>query len=319
MGGDRRPGPAGSRQRHARRRPQPPEPRSRRPRHEDQEADGVLRRRRLARRRGEVRVAAAARPSPGPAARRCATTSTRCRTRHTSRCSPSTAASCATGSSTGADAGRAGARSPTSPTTSSAPLVQNLGGHDLGLLLDAYRACDEVHRPAERRVRLHGQGMGAADRRRPAQPRRPPHRRRRSTSCGRSVGLTPDDEWDRFDPDSAAGRLCAAVGGELNNRPAPPRPALPCPAAVGVAGRRPTSTQEAFGRVLDRLGRRRRRSAERIVTTSPDVSVSTNLGGWINKVGVFPPAERPTTSARSRLLRWKQSPTGRTSSSGSAR
>ncbi len=29
------------------------------------------------------------------------------------------------------------------------------------------------------------------------------------------------------------------------------------------------------------------------MTISPDVSVSTNLGGWINKVGVFGPAEEP--------------------------
>jgi Pyruvate dehydrogenase complex, dehydrogenase (E1) component len=27
--------------------------------------------------------------------------------------------------------------------------------------------------------------------------------------------------------------------------------------------------------------------AERVVTTSPDVTVSTNLGGWVNQVGLF--------------------------------
>ena len=70
----------------------------------------------------------------------------------------------------------------------------------------------------------------------------------------------------------------------------PPRPTLPIPDAVGVPAAGPTSTQEAFGRILTRLGDVAG-VAERIVTTSPDVSVSTNLGGWINKVGVFAPAE----------------------------
>ena len=33
-----------------------------------------------------------------------------------------------------------------------------------------------------------------------------------------AFGLTAETEWDRFDPDSAPGRLCAAVGGELAPR-----------------------------------------------------------------------------------------------------
>jgi pyruvate dehydrogenase E1 component len=40
------------------------------------------------------------------------------------------------------------------------------------------------------------------------------------------------------------------------------------------------------------------------------VSVSTNLGGWINKVGVFAPTEAADFLGDGRLLRWKQSPAG---------
>ena len=47
------------------------------------------------------------------------------------------------------------------------------------------------------------------------------------------------------------------------------------------------------------------------MTTSPDVSVSTNLGGWINKMGVFSPAEEQDFLGTGRLLRWRQGPTGR--------
>ena len=46
------------------------------------------------------------------------------------------------------------------------------------------------------------------------------------------------------------------------------------------------------------------------MTTSPDVSVSTNLGGWINKLGVFAPAEATDYLGEGRLLRWKQTPGG---------
>ncbi len=52
------------------------------------------------------------------------------------------------------------------------------------------------------------------------------------------------------------------------------------------------STQETFGRVLTALADDPE-VGRRLVTTSPDVSVSTNLGGWINKMGVFSSAEQP--------------------------
>lgn len=48
-----------------------------------------------------------------------------------------------------------------------------------------------------------------------------------------------------------------------------------------------------------------------MVTLSPDVSVSTNLGGWINKFGVFHPEQQPDYLGSDRLLRWQQGPQGR--------
>jgi pyruvate dehydrogenase E1 component len=47
------------------------------------------------------------------------------------------------------------------------------------------------------------------------------------------------------------------------------------------------STQAGFGALLNELGRGNSELAERIVTTSPDVTVSTNLGGWVNRRGLF--------------------------------
>jgi pyruvate dehydrogenase E1 component len=189
-----------------------------------------------------------------------------------------------------------------------APLVQNLGGHDLGLLLDAYRACDEVtDRPSVVfAYTVKGWGLPIAG--------DPLNHAALLTSeqidaLRTSLGLTPETEWDRFDPASAAGLLCGVTGGELNNVPVPPRPVLPIPVAAGVPAAGQTSTQESFGRILTRLGDVDG-VASRIVTTSPDVSVSTNLGGWINKAGVFAPAAAIDFLGEGRLLRWQQSPAG---------
>ncbi len=190
-----------------------------------------------------------------------------------------------------------------------APLVQNLGGHDLGLLLDSYRACDaEADRPSVVfAYTVKGWGLPIAG--------DPLNHAALLTAAQidelrAEVGLTPATEWDRFPVDSAEGRACAVTGGELNNVVVPPRPVLPIPDATGVPTAAPTSTQEAFGRILTRLGDVAG-VAERIVTTSPDVSVSTNLGGWINKCGVFAPAETVDFLGEDRLLRWRQSPQGR--------
>jgi pyruvate dehydrogenase E1 component len=58
---------------------------------------------------------------------------------------------------------------------------------------------------------------------------------------------------------------------------------LPYPAA----GRKPISTQMGFGQILNELARDDSELASRIITTSPDVTVSTNLGGWVNRRGLF--------------------------------
>jgi pyruvate dehydrogenase E1 component len=47
------------------------------------------------------------------------------------------------------------------------------------------------------------------------------------------------------------------------------------------------STQAAFGKILETYAKQGGALADRIVTTSPDVTVSTNLGPWVNRRGLF--------------------------------
>ncbi|WP_428376534.1 transketolase [Lichenicoccus sp.] len=61
------------------------------------------------------------------------------------------------------------------------------------------------------------------------------------------------------------------------------------------------STQAGFGKILDRIGASGSPLAERIVTTSPDVTVSTNLGPWVNRRGLFARAKLADTFKDERI------------------
>src|SRR3954447_24251822 len=72
-------------------------------------------------------------------------------------------------------------------------------------------------------------------------------------------------------------------------------PAIPAP------GGDEQSTQAAFGRILLELSKAGGELAERIVTTSPDVTVSTNLGAWVNQRGLFRRSDMPDIFARAKI------------------
>ncbi len=57
--------------------------------------------------------------------------------------------------------------------------------------------------------------------------------------------------------------------------------------AIAIDSARETSTQMAFGKILDDLSKGNSGLAARIVTTSPDVTGTTNLGPWVNRRKLF--------------------------------
>ena len=188
-------------------------------------------------------------------------------------------------------------------------LVTDLGGHDHRSLLDAYAQCDAVtDRPSVLfAYTIKGWGLPiAGDPMNHAALLTPDQ----IDEFRSRIGLSEESEWDRFDPASPEGQLCATVGGEINNRAPASRPALPIPERTrDPVTKGETSTQVAFGRVLTSMGELDG-VADRIVTTAPDVSISTNLGGWINKTGVYSPDERDDHGGAERLLKWAPSPSG---------
>lgn len=188
-------------------------------------------------------------------------------------------------------------------------LVHNLGGHDLPTLVDRYRRCDdETDRPSVvLAYTIKGWGLPMAG--------DPLNHAALLTaqqidSFRSSLGLDAATEWSRFDAGTPEASLCDEVGARLRNAAVPPRRSIAIPASsAAVHSMGLTSTQEAFGRILVNLGRVEG-VGERIVTASPDVSVSTNLGGWINAHGVFDPEARRSFGPE-RLLRWQRHPRGR--------
>ena len=122
-------------------------------------------------------------------------------------------------------------------------------------------------------------------------------------------------EWDHAE---GLGITGAALDSLLARVPfnSPPRrlaaPAVPVP-SIAAPEDAEISTQMAFGKILDALAKGDSSLADRIVTTSPDVTVSTNLGPWVNRRGLFAATEQADTFRDENIVsaqKWAFSPKG---------
>ncbi len=182
------------------------------------------------------------------------------------------------------------------------------GGHDLAAVVNAYRQADEIPGPV---VILADTIKGW---RLPIAANQLNHAalldETQIDELRVRSGLTVEDEWSRFAPDTPEAAICAEVADRLRRDPIETdepgilQP-LPTPGSTGTS-----ATQQTFGRVMARLADDPFRS--KIVTASPDVAISTNLGGWINKVGIYQPSEPapPDEPDTSSALHWVRSPRG---------
>jgi pyruvate dehydrogenase E1 component len=129
-----------------------------------------------------------------------------------------------------------------------------------------------------------------------------------------ALGGDLEDPWAAFPPDSPEGRLCAKRGAYLRG-PAGKRAShrasvqVEAPHALDVRILPRASTQATFGDALSALARVPE-LGHRLVTASPDVAISTNLGGWINRVGVFAAEKATVVDDTPRPLTWAPDPVG---------
>ncbi|WP_229070166.1 transketolase C-terminal domain-containing protein [Actinoplanes sp. DH11] len=190
-----------------------------------------------------------------------------------------------------------------------AAAVRDLGGHDLGLLVDTFRGVDPDRPTVVFAYTVKGRGL-------PTEGHPNNHSALLSAAqmeaLAASSGMDRAAPWQRFAPGTAAGRLCAGRGAALRREPVTPTAPIPVPVGLGHPYRKPISTQAALGRLLADLPRDAPAAAARVVTCSPDVASSTNLGGWINKTGVWSAQDRRDWFAddAERVLRWQEHSAG---------
>ncbi len=169
-----------------------------------------------------------------------------------------------------------------------AALMTNLAGHDMDLLLETF------HEVTDQRPKLFIvytiKGFGL-----PFQGHKDNHSglmtpTQMETFQAR-MGVPKGQEWEPFAglPRSESDYQTFIDNAPFGKRePDAPAPMVEVPDAATFP--RPTgkqSTQVAFGKVMNDLARMGGPLADAIVSTSPDVTVSTNLGGWVNQRGIF--------------------------------
>ena len=187
--------------------------------------------------------------------------------------------------------------------------IRNLGGHDLVALDAAFDAISDDRPTIILAYTIKGYGLAVE-----GHPQN--HSALLTTEqigeLAAQLGTDADQPWRRPAPDSAAGLLCEQTAGRLRRPPIPPPVPPGLPADLGRTPTGVATTQAALGRALLDLTREASEAARRVVTVSPDVSSSTNLGGWVNKVGVWAARERRDWFAddAETILHWREKPTG---------
>jgi pyruvate dehydrogenase E1 component len=194
-----------------------------------------------------------------------------------------------------------------------ARLMTNLAGHDLPALLDAFGAVDHDRPICFICYTIKGFGLPFAGHKdnhaglmTPAQ----------TESLRAAMNVRPGHEWDKFEGLSAQpaelqqflDRVPFAAG-TRRHRVA----RIAVPAELPVTIQPVMSTQTGFGALLNELGRGKSEIADRVVTTSPDVTVSTNLGPWVNRRGLFARERMADTFKSERIpstFNWDFSPKG---------
>jgi pyruvate dehydrogenase E1 component len=170
-----------------------------------------------------------------------------------------------------------------------AALMGNLGGHDLPSLLEAFEAARTHDRPVcFIAYTIKGFGLPLAGHKdnhaglmTPAQV----------AALRQAMNVREGREWEPFEglrlPEATLRRFLSAVPFAQKGTRRYAASTIDVPDALAFGAQPSMSTQQGFGLIMHEIGKSDTALAERIVTTSPDVTVSTNLGAWVNRRGLF--------------------------------
>jgi pyruvate dehydrogenase E1 component len=198
-----------------------------------------------------------------------------------------------------------------------AALMGNLGGHDMPSLLAAFAEASRHDRPVcFLCYTIKGHGLPLAGHKDNHAGLLTPSQ---MDGFRTAAGVRPGFEWEpfegaRLDPDLLAQFVRSApFFAEGPRRLSAPAVAVPDGLTVPSASGKPVSTQMGFGQILNEIARGEKELAARIVTTSPDVTVSTNLGPWVNRRGLFARESLADTFRAERIpstFTWEFGPSG---------
>lgn len=192
-------------------------------------------------------------------------------------------------------------------------LMSNLGGHDMETILEAFSAADDEKPKCFVAYTIKGYGLPLAG-----------HKDNHAgmmtidqmEQFKRDSNIDDGHEWDKFAglslPEDILSNALLDAPYNQRNQAEDIADVMPIDELKTPTGAS-SSTQVAFGKIMAQIAGSQSEFANRVVTTSPDVASSTNLGAWVNKRGVYHENETPDTFKQESIpstLNWLQAPKG---------
>ena len=195
-----------------------------------------------------------------------------------------------------------------------ARLMTNLGGHCIETILDAFAQAADDKPTCFIAYTVKGYGLPFAGHKDNHAGLMNPGQ---IASLRDQMGIAAGEEWVPFAGlgDNAQASLNAFIDQSPLKTKVADRAfaAVPVPARLPVPEGDDQATQTAFGKILLDLAKSGHPLADHIVTTSPDVTVSTNLGAWVNQRGLFRRKDMADVFAAARIpsaQKWAARPAG---------
>ena len=192
-------------------------------------------------------------------------------------------------------------------------LMTNLGGHDLEYLVESFASVQDETPRCFIAYTIKGHGLPTAGHKDNHAGLMNPEQ---INTYREAIGIREGFEWD---PTEALPLTPEDLAAALERVPVKARPApkgkipLVYKTSIEQPNDKKTSTQAAFGNILHEIAKGDDELAARIVTTSSDVAVSTNLGAWINQRAIFHRENVSDVFREENVLsplKWSMNPTG---------
>lgn len=170
-----------------------------------------------------------------------------------------------------------------------AALMGNLGGHDLSSLLEAFEEARTHDRPVcFIAYTVKGFGLPLAGHKDNHAGLMTPTQ---IDKLRTEMGVRSGHEWEPFEGLTVSEREARTFLSQVpftgRGRRRYSAAEVSVPERLEFSAQSSMSTQQGFGLVMHEIAKSDTPLAERVVTTSPDVTVSTNLGAWVNRRGLF--------------------------------